>query len=336
MKKKMGDQNIVSNSDSSPSEKNSPAADQFTCSTTQCRIYMDGSLRPIGFRFKPTDAQLISDFLSKKIRGQQLESNDIQEVNLRDFTYADLTEKYKEYAVYGSEWHFFTTRERKYPKGGRPRRDAGNHEGHWKAYGKVKPIQDEHKRVIGTKRTLAYHIFNKDSSTKESTNADIKMVEYVVVDAEIAAVPDTNMECSTDTVKPFTDFCLCKIYKKPSKLPGNSDSPTDGDAREMEFVDPFPWFANNLSVEEENECWEMELKEENQTNAYFNELPDMDQNDPDFWDFDGQHLLTDEQLSLIRCDRINSPVAAQHQQQPQQQWHPQQQRQQQWRQQQPT
>ncbi|KAI3899096.1 hypothetical protein MKW92_036839, partial [Papaver armeniacum] len=53
-------------------------------------IYPDGSLRPIGFRFEPTDAQLISDFLSKKIRGQ-LESNDIQEVNLRDFTYAELT-----------------------------------------------------------------------------------------------------------------------------------------------------------------------------------------------------------------------------------------------------
>ncbi|KAI3889454.1 hypothetical protein MKW92_032380, partial [Papaver armeniacum] len=139
----------------------------------------------------------------------------------------------------------------------------------------------------------------------------------------------------------FTDFCLCRIYKKPSKSPGNSDSPTDGDAQEMEFVDPFPWFGNNLSVEEENEHWEMELKEENQTNAYFNELPDMNQNDPDFWDFDGQHLLTDEQLSLIRCDRINSPVAAQHQltqqqwhqqqQQTQQQWHQQQQTQQQWR-----
>ncbi|KAI3953702.1 hypothetical protein MKW98_017526 [Papaver atlanticum] len=258
----MGDQNIVSNSDSSPSEKNSPAADQFTCSTTQC----SGSSRPIGFRFKPTDAELISNFLCKKIRGQQLESNDIQQVNLRDFTYADLTEKYKEYAVYGSEWYFFTTRERKYPKGGRPRRDAGNHEGHWKASGKAKPIQDEHKRKIGSKQTLFYRIFNKDSSTKESTITDVKMDEYV---AEIAAVPDTNMESVSDTVKPFTDFCLCKIYKNPSKSPGNSDSPTDGDAQEMQFVDPFPWFGNNLSVEEENERWEMELKEENQTNAYF-------------------------------------------------------------------
>ncbi|KAI3899098.1 hypothetical protein MKW92_036841, partial [Papaver armeniacum] len=131
-------------------------------------------------------------------------------------------------------------------------------------------------------------------------------------------------------------FCLCKIYKQPSKSPGNSYLPTDGDAEEMPFVDPFPWFKNNPSVAEENERWEMELKEENQTNAYFNELPDMDQNDSDFWDFDGQHLLTDQQHSLIRCDRINSPVAAQHQQQPQQQWRPQQQTQQQWRPQQQT
>ncbi|KAI3899097.1 hypothetical protein MKW92_036840, partial [Papaver armeniacum] len=83
--------------------------------------------------------------------------------------------KYKEYAVFGAEWYFFTTREPKYPKGGRPRRDAGNNEGHWKSYKKPEQIEDEHKRVIGTKRTLAYRILNKNSPTKESTNTDLKM-----------------------------------------------------------------------------------------------------------------------------------------------------------------
>ncbi|KAI3867416.1 hypothetical protein MKX03_036543 [Papaver bracteatum] len=314
----MGDQNIVSNSESSPPEKNSPAAaDQCTCSI-QCSIHPSGSSRPkenhpkpipIGYRFKPTDAELISHFLINKIRGQQSESYNIQQVKILDFTYEELTEKYKEYAINGSEWYIFTIRELICPDGVRARRDAGNHEGLWKPFGKLEQIEDEQKRVIGTKRTLVYRILNKDSSTKESTNTDIRMDEY---GAEIAAVPDTNMECATDIVKPFTDFCLCKIYKQPSKLPGNSYLPNDGDAEEMPFVDPFPWFGNNLSVAEENERWEMELKEENQMNTYFNELPDMDQNDPDFWDFDGQHLLTDQQRSLIRCDWINSPVAAQH------------------------
>ncbi|XP_026379301.1 NAC domain-containing protein 74-like [Papaver somniferum] len=290
-----------------------------------------------------------------------------------------LSEKYKEYAVDGSEWYFFTTRERRYPNGVQPRRNAGNHEGHWKPLGVSEPIMDKHGRIFGSKRILDYHMFNEAALTKASTRTDFKMVEYVVVDAEIAA---------------FTDFCLCKIYKNHRKSPGNSDSLTDGDDthpsaeanisstlradrysgsslpqhisnnasnldgsrkrrlnsslpppnhnyhvqtyQEMPFVNPFPWFGNNLTVAEENALFEMELREENQTNTYFNELPDMDQNDPDFWDFDGQHLLTDQQCSLIRCDRINAPVAAHHQQQPQEQWHLQQQTQQQWRPQQQT
>ncbi|KAI3869481.1 hypothetical protein MKW92_042584, partial [Papaver armeniacum] len=68
--------------------------------TTQCSINTAGSSRPkenhsksvpIGFVFQPTDADLIFHFLIKKIRGQPVQSyTNIQEFNLRDFTYAEL------------------------------------------------------------------------------------------------------------------------------------------------------------------------------------------------------------------------------------------------------
>ncbi|KAI3953700.1 hypothetical protein MKW98_017524, partial [Papaver atlanticum] len=177
---------FVTNSESSPPEKNSPAADQFTLSTTQCSIHnRAGSSRP-------------KENHSKSV----------------PIGFAELAEKYKEYALDGSEWYFFTTRERRYPNGVRPRRDAGNHEGHWKARRVSEPIKDKHGRIFGSKRILDYHMFNEAASTKASTRTNFKMVEYVVVDAEIAA---------------FTDFCLCEVYKNRRKSPGNSDSLTDGD-----------------------------------------------------------------------------------------------------------
>ncbi|KAI3873172.1 hypothetical protein MKX03_002418, partial [Papaver bracteatum] len=117
----------------------------------------------------------------------------------------------------------------------------------------------------------------------------------------------------------FTDFVLCKIYLKPPKTTGNSGpdnevhTPADSDDNndddnEEEFVDPFPYFGTGLSPEEENELFERELNEENQTNEYFNNLPDTDPSQPDFYDFDGQEILTDEQLSFISCNRTHCPV----------------------------
>ncbi|XP_026451692.1 NAC domain-containing protein 2-like [Papaver somniferum] len=236
----MGDQKIVTNSESSAPEKYCSVGAECYQKTFkgypadhECFI----KYLPVGFRFKPTDAELISHHLTNKITGKPLDPNYIQDVNIRDYTPAELTGKYKEYAVDGSEWYFFTHRERKYPNGDRPNRAAGNSEGYWKATERTKPIKDQQdKRQIGSKRTLVYYKWDdKDSRIKgKVSKTNYKMQEYVVVDAAKSAqdIPDSsNIRLASDQdnkVKAFTDFALCKIYWKPAKSTGNSGPANDG------------------------------------------------------------------------------------------------------------
>ncbi|KAI3873171.1 hypothetical protein MKX03_002417, partial [Papaver bracteatum] len=110
--------------------------------------------------------------------------------------------KYKASAVDGLEWYFFTNRERKYPNGNRPKRDAGERQGYWKATGTTQPINDENAIQIGSKRTLVYYRWkNKDLPIKGTEiKTDYKMHEYVMgAPAKSAEDPDTaDIEHSTD------------------------------------------------------------------------------------------------------------------------------------------
>ncbi|KAF3320208.1 NAC protein 1 [Carex littledalei] len=90
---------------------------------------------PPGFRFHPTDEELVVHYLCRKIGGQRLPVPIIAEVDLYKFDPWDLPEK----ALFGQrEWYFFTPRDRKYPNGSRPNRAAGR--GYWKATGADKPL----------------------------------------------------------------------------------------------------------------------------------------------------------------------------------------------------
>ncbi|VAH65302.1 unnamed protein product [Triticum turgidum subsp. durum] len=81
---------------------------------------------PPGFRFHPTDDELVVHYLCRKVAGQPQPVPIIAEVDLYKFNPWDLPER----ALFGSrEWYFFTPRDRKYPNGSRPNRSAGT--GYW-------------------------------------------------------------------------------------------------------------------------------------------------------------------------------------------------------------
>ncbi|CAA6675359.1 unnamed protein product [Spirodela intermedia] len=89
---------------------------------------------PPGFRFHPTDEELVSYYLCRKAAHQQLPVPIIAEVDLYKYDPWQLPEM----ALFGKrEWYFFTPRDRKYPNGSRPNRAAGS--GYWKATGADKP-----------------------------------------------------------------------------------------------------------------------------------------------------------------------------------------------------
>ncbi|XP_021891877.1 NAC domain-containing protein 100 [Carica papaya] len=106
---------------------------------------------PPGFRFHPTDEELISHYLHKKVIGMNFSARAIGEVDLNKSEPWELPWKAK---MGEKEWYFFCVRDRKYPTGLRTNRatDAG----YWKATGKDKEIY-RGKSLVGMKKTLVFY-----------------------------------------------------------------------------------------------------------------------------------------------------------------------------------
>ncbi|XP_065856365.1 NAC domain-containing protein 92 isoform X2 [Euphorbia lathyris] len=106
---------------------------------------------PPGFRFHPTDEELITHYLSLKVLDTCFCARAIGEVDLNKCEPWDLPWKAK---MGEKEWYFFCVRDRKYPTGLRTNRatDAG----YWKATGKDKEIYKA-KTLVGMKKTLVFY-----------------------------------------------------------------------------------------------------------------------------------------------------------------------------------
>ncbi|KAG5140897.1 hypothetical protein JHK84_034665 [Glycine max] len=132
-----------------------------------------------GFRFCPTDEELISYYLRKKMDGHQESVQVISEVELCKYEPWDLPDNMgddfvpvtsswvtvtavkigdvmaKSFIQSDNEWFFFSPRGRKYPKGSQSKRATEC--GYWKATGKERNVKSG-SNVIGTKRTLVFHL----------------------------------------------------------------------------------------------------------------------------------------------------------------------------------
>ncbi|KAK6139508.1 hypothetical protein DH2020_026739 [Rehmannia glutinosa] len=84
-----------------------------------------------GFRFHPTEEELVEFYLRRKVEGKPL---------------AAIGEK---------EWYFYVPRDRKYRNGDRPNRVTTS--GYWKATGADRMIRSENLRSIGLKKTLVFY-----------------------------------------------------------------------------------------------------------------------------------------------------------------------------------
>ncbi|XP_019707918.1 NAC domain-containing protein 100 isoform X2 [Elaeis guineensis] len=107
---------------------------------------------PPGFRFHPTDEELIICYLSRKVSDFRFVTKAISEVDLNKCEPWELPGKTINMGE--KEWYFFSLRDRKYPTGLRTNRatDAG----YWKTTGKDKEIF--HSGVpVGMKKTLVFY-----------------------------------------------------------------------------------------------------------------------------------------------------------------------------------
>ncbi|KAG2317641.1 hypothetical protein Bca52824_020763 [Brassica carinata] len=106
---------------------------------------------PPGFRFHPTDEELITHYLCRKVSDVGFTAKAVVDVDLNKCEPWDLPDK----ASMGEkEWYFFSLRDRKYPTGLRTNR--ATEAGYWKTTGKDKEIYRSGV-LVGMKKTLVFY-----------------------------------------------------------------------------------------------------------------------------------------------------------------------------------
>ncbi|XP_045817138.1 NAC transcription factor 29-like [Trifolium pratense] len=152
---------------------------------------------PPGFRFHPTDEELIVHYLCNQATSKPCPASIIPEVDIYKFDPWELPDK----SEFGeNEWYFFSPRERKYPNGVRPNRATLS--GYWKATGTDKAINSGSKQ-IGVKKSLVFYKGRPPKGIKTNWI----MHEYRLIGSQ----KQTSKHIGSMRLD---DWVLCRIYKK--------------------------------------------------------------------------------------------------------------------------
>ncbi|GMN33275.1 hypothetical protein TIFTF001_004075 [Ficus carica] len=105
-----------------------------------------------GFRFHPTEEELVEFYLRRKVEGKRF---NVELITFLDLYRYDPWELPALAAIGEKEWFFYVPRDRKYRNGDRPNRVTTS--GYWKATGADRMIRSENFRSIGLKKTLVFY-----------------------------------------------------------------------------------------------------------------------------------------------------------------------------------
>ncbi|KAF3452811.1 hypothetical protein FNV43_RR03244 [Rhamnella rubrinervis] len=155
---------------------------------------------PPGYRFFPTDEELVGYYLRKRVANEELPINMRTDVQLYKYNPEYLAENFKPQG--DIHWYFFTPRDRKYPNGVRPNRAAGD--GYWKATGADKEVHSENGK-IGSKKALVFY----RGKPQKGVKTDWIMHEYRSDDSPKRKKGANDMR--------LDDWVLCKVYKKANR-----------------------------------------------------------------------------------------------------------------------
>ncbi|KAK8972159.1 hypothetical protein V6N11_000624 [Hibiscus sabdariffa] len=138
---------------------------------------------PPGFRFHPTEEELLHYYLRKKVAYQKIDLDVIREVDLNKLEPWDIQEKCRIGSTPQNDWYFFSHKDKKYPTGTRTNRATAA--GFWKATGRDKIIHSGFRR-IGLRKTLVFY----KGRAPHGQKSDWIMHEYRLDDSN---TPDSNV-----------------------------------------------------------------------------------------------------------------------------------------------
>ncbi|XVE70317.1 hypothetical protein DITRI_Ditri10aG0062700 [Diplodiscus trichospermus] len=172
---------------------------------------------PPGFRFHPTDEELLHYYLKKKVSFQKFDMEVIREVDLNKMEPWELQERCRIGSTPQNEWYFFSHKDRKYPTGSRTNR--ATNAGFWKATGRDKCIRNTYKK-IGMRKTLVFYRGRAPHGQK----TDWIMHEYRLEDSDD---PQGN---------PGEDgWVICRVFKKKNLFKVGNDGASSINSSEQQL-----------------------------------------------------------------------------------------------------
>ncbi|KZV22577.1 NAC domain-containing protein 78-like [Dorcoceras hygrometricum] len=157
-----------------------------------------------GFRFHPTDEELVRYYLRRKVCGKTFQMDAIAEIDIYKAEPWDLPSMSR-LKSRDLEWYFFSVLDRKYGNGARTNRATEN--GYWKTTGKDREVYHK-KNIVGFKKTLVYH----NGRAPKGQRSNWVMHEYRLADLELEGAG-----ISQDA------FVLCRVFQKSGSGPKNGE-----------------------------------------------------------------------------------------------------------------
>ncbi|CAA3012549.1 NAC domain-containing 43-like [Olea europaea subsp. europaea] len=158
---------------------------------------------PPGFRFHPTEEELLQYYLRKKVAHQKIDLDVIHDVDLNKLEPWDIQEKCKIGSTPQNDWYFFSHKDKKYPTGTRTNRATAA--GFWKATGRDKVIHSSFQR-IGMRKTLVFY----KGRAPHGQKSDWIMHEYRLEDD----THDPNACNLVMDASPEDGWVVCRVFKK--------------------------------------------------------------------------------------------------------------------------
>ncbi|URD79247.1 No apical meristem (NAM) protein [Musa troglodytarum] len=166
---------------------------------------------PPGFRFHPTEEELVDYYLRKKVAPRGIDLDIIKDVDLYKIEPWDLQGIHRLHqqfiSLFGyksdrckigteeqNEWYFFSHKDKKYPTGTRTNRATAA--GFWKATGRDKPIYSKNS-LIGMRKTLVFY----EGRAPNGQKSDWIMHEYRLESIESAPPQEEG-------------WVVCRVFKK--------------------------------------------------------------------------------------------------------------------------